>query len=166
MKPGNSNQNLGRNADELADYINVQKDEDEEVNIEDPIVSLPINDIESRGVIINCKNCMGGRISLPPKDNKYSSMTLPNVIRMWYCDDKPKKRASLQDVEASRFNRIKIVQAKANEHQEINLPCGESCTRFTASTEINQNMMNCKRHIIVLYHAIKPYFRIFVASLH
>ena len=31
MELGNSNSNLGRNASELANYINVQEDEDEEL---------------------------------------------------------------------------------------------------------------------------------------
>ena len=91
MKPGNSNSNLGRNASELADYIHVQEDEDEEANVEDHFASQPtMNDVESRGLIIQWKNCMNGRISLLPKAYKFPSMPLPNFIRMWYCGDKPK----------------------------------------------------------------------------
>ena len=66
MEPGNNNSNLGRDSGELADYINVQ--EDEEASVEDPIASLPMKDNESRGVIINWRHFMGGRISLLLKD--------------------------------------------------------------------------------------------------
>ena len=159
MKPGNSNSNLGRNASELADYIHVQEDEDAEANVEDHFASQPtMNDVESRGLIIQWKNCMNGRISLLPKAYKFPSMPLPNFIRMWYCGDKPKNIPPYKMLRHADLTGLKSYKQKITNMKKLIFHVERAACDLLFRPELIKRQWTVN-DTLVLYHAVKPYFR-------
>ena len=82
---------MGKLNDEGSDEI-IQEDNGE---------SQPIE------LVILCNNCRDGRIFLIPRSYLFQSMTLPNVLKMWYCDDRSKNISHYWIISGSEMVEMK-----------------------------------------------------------
>ena len=56
----------------------------------DEIIKEDNRESQPRGLVISWNNCRDGRILLLPRNYVFPSMTLPNLLTMWYCGDRSK----------------------------------------------------------------------------
>ena len=56
----------------------------------DEIIQEDNGESQPRGLAISWNNCRDRRISLLPQNYLFPSMTLPNLLMMWYCGDRSK----------------------------------------------------------------------------
>ena len=55
----------------------------------DEIIKEDNRESQPRGLVISWNNCRGGRISLLTQNYAFPSMTLPNLLTIGYCGNRP-----------------------------------------------------------------------------
>ena len=101
---------------------------------------------------------MGGIISLLLKDYKIPSMTLPNFIRMWYCSDKPKNVPPYKIFRHAFLAGLQSYEQKITNTKKLIWHVERATCDLLLQPELIKRRWTVK-DTLVLYHAIKPYFR-------
>ena len=73
----------------------------------DEIIEEDNGESQSRELVIPWNNCRDGSISLLPRNYVFPSMTIPNLLTMWYCGDRSKNILPYQVIRGSDMREMK-----------------------------------------------------------
>ena len=73
----------------------------------DEIIKEDNGESQPIGLVISWNNCRDWRTLLPPRNCVFLSMTLPNLLMMWYCGDRSKNIPPYQIIRGSDMRDMK-----------------------------------------------------------
>ena len=75
------------------------------------------------GVVVEWRNCLGGKFRLLPESFLFPTMLLPNLLRMWYCGDVPSNIPPIQNAANMRRFSLETWQMQTVADEEIYGSC-------------------------------------------
>ena len=106
--------------------------------------------------MISWNNCRDGRIFLLPQNYAFPSMTLTNLLMMWYCGDRSKNIPPYRMIRGSDMREKKGVIQKLSMMKKL-VKNSEQGVRIVNLPHLLVH--NCTpRHVLDLYNAVKHLF--------
>ena len=128
----------------------------------DEIIQDDKREIHLRGLVISWNNCRDGRISLLPRNYVFTSMTLPNLLTMWYCGNR------LKNIPPYRMIRGSDMREMKGDIQKLS-----TIKKFVENVEKGVHIVNLphllfqnwtSRKLPDLYNTVKHFFCIYFSQ--
>ena len=71
------------------------------------------------GVVVAWRNCLGGKIRLLPESFVFTTMPLPNLVRMWYCRDVPSNIPPYKMLQTCGVSHLKYGKCKMSQIKKL-----------------------------------------------
>ena len=119
-----------------------------------PIAHAAVNHI--KGLTISWGNCRGGNILLTPSKFSFPSMTLPNMLSMWFCGDISETVPPYRILWSKYVNQVKGGKQKLSNMKTF----VKNVMREAVIENRNDLVVNCwsPRKVVDLYGGVKHLF--------
>ena len=128
----------------------------------DEIIQEDNGESQPRGLVISWNNCRDGRILLLPRNYVFPSMTLPNLLTMWYCGDRSKNIPPYWMIRGSDMREMKGGIQKLSTMKKLVKNVEKGVRIVNLPHLLVQNWTSI--HVLDLYNAVKFFLHLLILT--